>query len=405
MIEGNRPNSSQGPGMDLIQFFRILKRYHRWIGGCFLACVALSLIYTSLQQRIYESIATIIAPKEGPTGLASQLALTGLAQSISGLSIPSLAPNRELFVSILKSRTMAKDIVDQFDLRKRYKTNSDIKAINKLKDRTVIAPSKEGVISVKVEDEDPKLAADIANLYGANLNRMITRYETSNASKQRSFVAEQLAKTQADLKKAEEDLLKFQERHKAVALQEQARSTVEAAATLKGEIVAAMVKLEGMRNYATDDNPEVIMQKRSLEEMKRQLAGMEFGDGLKTGSWSQSSETASGGAGEFSVPFTNFPELNLELARLTRNLKIHETVYTLLTEQLEEAKIAEARDTPTVQLLDVAIPAEQHSRPRRGLTAAVAGFSGLCLGIFLALAIEYFKALRAQARLQTLQQP
>jgi tyrosine-protein kinase Etk/Wzc len=205
--------------------------------------------------------------------------------------------------------------------------------------------SKDGVISVKVQETDPQLAAAIANFYVAHLDQMITRFATTEASKQRAFIADRLTETERELRGAEEALRQFQETNKVIALQERAREAVETAAHPKGEIMASEVQLEVMRNFATDANPEVVKLKQRIEEMKRHLSGMQYGKG-----WVLPAENRNPGEprNEIHIPFAQVPELGLQLARLMRDVKVQETVYTFLTQQLERAKIAEARDMLTV---------------------------------------------------------
>ncbi len=95
------------------------------------------------------------------------------------------------------------------------------------------------------------------------------------------------------------------------------------------------------------------------------------------------------------MPAAKVPMIGLELARLARDLKVQDTVYMLLTQQLEQVKIAEARDTPGVQVLDHAFPALRKSKPKIKLQMALAGAVSLFLGIFLAFFLEYIQRQRA----------
>ena len=101
---------------------------------------------------------------------------------------------------------------------------------------------------------------------------------------------------------------------------------------------------------------------------------------------------------DFSVPFARVPEVGLELARLTREVKVQETLVTLLTQEVQHARINEARDLPTVQVLDRAVPAVRHSRPRFGLNLAFAGMTSLVAGVFLAFLLEYVRTLPRRVR-------
>ena len=129
--------------------------------------------------------------------------------------------------------------------------------------------------------------------------------------------------------------------------------------------------------------------------MKRHLAQMQYGQGMDLPSESRNPGQA---RRDFQVPFTKVPELGMELVRLTREVKIQETVYGLLTAQFEQAKINEARDMPTVQLLDKAIPAERKARPKTVLNMAIAGTLSLFVGILLAFFLEYLERIRKQER-------
>jgi uncharacterized protein involved in exopolysaccharide biosynthesis len=74
--------------------------------------------------------------------------------------------------------------------------------------------------------------------------------------------------------------------------------------------------------------------------------------------------------------------------KLAREVKIQEVLVTLLTQQLEQARIAEARDTPVVQVLDRAVPSARYSRPRAARNGAIAGVIMLVLGVSLAVILE-----------------
>jgi tyrosine-protein kinase Etk/Wzc len=378
----------------LLEYWRVVRKHLRLIVLLCVIAVLATMGYSLWLPKVYESTATLLTPDERGgrgLGLATALAASGIVQSFPGLSIPSMTPQRDIFVGILRSRTMAQDVVERFHLQQRYEAKYLGDAIGRLLKATTVALSKEGIISVKVEDTDPQLAADIANFYAGNLDQMLARIATTEASKQRAFVAVRLTETERELRRAEEALRQFQEKNKVIALQEQARGAVETTAQLKGEIMASEVQLEVMRKFATDANADVIKLKRRIEEMKRHLAQMQYGQG-----WVLPAESRNPGEprNEIHIPFAQVPELGLELARLMRDVKVQETVYTLLTQQLEQAKIAEARDMPTVQTLDKAVPGDRKSKPKIKLNMAIAGLTSLLAGLLLAFFLEYLASVK-----------
>lgn len=389
MDEGRSLRKYDDGEVSLLDYWRVVRKHLRLIVVLYVIAVLASMGYSLWTPKIYEATATILTPDERvgrSLGLATALATSGVSQAVPGGSLPSLTPQRDMFVSVLKSRTMAQDVVQRFDLQERYQAPFLSDAIRYLYGMTTVPLSKDGVISVKVQETDPQLAAAIANFYVAHLDQMITRIATTEASKQRVFIADRLTETERKLRGAEEALRQFQETNKVIALQEQAREAVETAAHPKGEIMASEVQLEVMRKFATDANPEVVKLKQRIEEMKRHLSGMQYGKG-----WVLPAENRNPGEprNEIHIPFAQVPEVGLQLARLMRDVKVQETVYTFLTQQLERAKIAEARDMLTVQALDKAVPADRKSKPKISFNMAVAGITSLFVGILLAFFLEY----------------
>jgi len=308
--------------INLLDYWRVIWKYKWVIGGlCFVSVIA-ALIFSLLSPKIYESTATVLTPKEGGGGnLLSALGATGLGQQIAGISIPSFTPNRDLFISLLKSRLLAKDVVERFNLKERYQARTLEEAIESAKSIPKVSQTKEGVIEIKVEDTDPKMAADIANFYLELLDRVVSKLGTSAAGRQARFIAEQLSRADKELKAAEETIRQFQEKNRAVLLGDMSNS---------------------MR-----------------------------------------------------LPAARVPQVGLELARLTRDVKLQETIYTLLTQQLEQAKISEAQDMPVVQVLDKAVPAIYKSKPKIRLNMALGGAVSLFLGIFVAFFLEYIQRQRS----------
>lgn len=348
--------------------------------------VSATLTVSLMLPRIYVSTASLLVPREtGASNLLGGLAsATVLLQQVPGFPVPSLTPNRDMLLGILKSRTVMEATSRHFGLQERYRARYPGEAIEQLQRKTDVSLTREGIITIQVEDTEPHVAAEIANFYVSELDRLVAKYGTSEAGRQREFISEQLSRASAQLASSEEALRRFQERNQAVVLQEQTRGAIEAAARLKGEIMASEVQLQVMRHFATEANPEVVALRRRSEEMKRQLVQLEYGEQV------QRSIPAMPGREErdFSVPFAKVPGVGLVLVRLTRDVKVQETLVTLLTQQLEQARISEAKDLPIVQVLDRAVPADRPIRPRVRLNVAVAVIASLIGGVCLAVLRE-----------------
>jgi tyrosine-protein kinase Etk/Wzc len=390
-VRGAERMAGDGEG-SIVDYASTVWRRRWMIATLGVVALVIAFVISMLLPKTYDSVATVLAPKEGAAGglLPGLTASSGLLQQVVGLSLPSLTPNRDLLISVLRSRTIADSVVTKFDLQQRYRERYREDAINRLRRMTAVSLTKEGVIAVRVEDTDAARAAEMANYYVDLLDRLVAQYSRGEAGRQRGFLTSQLASAKTDLDTAEEELRRFQEKNRAIVLQEQTKGAIEAAARLKGEIIAAEVQLQAMRNFATEANPEIVQLRRRIDEMKRQLGQMQYGDG--------SAPTPNAGRRDFSVPFAKVPEVGLELARLTREVRIQETLVTLLTQQGEQARLVEAKDVPVVQVLDRAVPSERPIRPRVAVNVAVSVAGSLLLGVFLALFLDSSSRWRAASR-------
>lgn len=364
---------------------------HAWVvvALCALAAGAAVLV-TPYLPRTFEATGTLLVTRESQSsGVLGGLAAAGLLQQVPGLPSTSATPNRDMLVSVLRSRTMAAAAVDRYRLAERYGKRLRQDALDYHQKLVQVRLSREGVISVRVEDSDPRVAADVANFYLDHLDTLMARFSTTEAGQQRRFYLEQLARARTDLEGAESALRRFQEQNRAMALQEQMRGAVEATAKLKGEIMAAEVQRQVLRGFATESNPEMVALGRRIEEMKRQLAGMQYGDEIPP------ARAVAGEKQDLYVPFAQVPQVGLELARLTRQVRTQETLVAVLTQQVEQLKIAEDKDLPVVRVLDRAVPAERHSRPRLRDNLVIAGGAGFGLACLIAIGLDRRKTRRS----------
>ena len=368
----------------LFDYWDVLVARRKMIAAFFLFGTCLTLAISLLLPKIYESTSSVLPQLESKEGGALAALLTapgaaGMAQNL-GIGLPGLPTTpTDVFVSILKSRLMADEVIKKFDLMNRYHESTMVDTRKELEDHLRITVTKEKVIKVSVEDEDPQVAADMANFYVANLDRLNRTVTVSKAGQNRAFLERRLSETMESMAKAEEALRDFQAKNKTVAVEAQAKVMIEAAAMIQGQITAQEVQLQVMGGYLSPDNPDLARIRSNVEELKKQLAIMGSGKDARGLLSSDRLHPA----------MVAVPDLALQFGRLFRQVKVQETLFTLLTSQHEQAKIAEARDTPTVQVLDPAVPADKRSRPRVLLNIAVAGVLALIMGTFTAYFLDY----------------
>lgn len=386
--------------INLLDYWDVLWRRKKLLGIIFGSLFLVVLIFCLVTPRTYQSISSVLpSPISGTSGILSSAAGSSPLAQIAAISGSGMSPDQNLYMSVLNSRTIHEYIIEKLNLKnhyhwsklfgyipyKRVKYMEDI--VKCLVDVTTISVADEGTISIAVEDWNSGLAADIANAYIEYLDRLITQFATVNAGRQRRFIADQLAKAEKDLKLAEENLKHYQEKNRAVSLSDQAKGAIDAAAMLKGEILASEVQLQGMKIYAKDSHPDVIKLKSRIDELKRQLGQSQYSTGLDLPPLSKS--TPGHFQKEIYLPVVNVPQAALELARLTREVKIDEELYILLLEQLEQAKISEVKDTPVVQVVDHAVPANRKYKPKTIIILAVFLVINTVLSISVIFVIEY----------------
>lgn len=312
--------------------------------------------------------------------------------NVPGLALPAAtASTSEIMVEILKSRSVNEQVLkrkfacknDSLPLYKCLKSPSLAKALIKMSRTARFSVSKQGIISIAVELNNRKLAADVANAYVEELDRINQEKSVSRAKNSRIYIESQLRETNNKLKTATKELAVFQQQNKAVSLEEQMRASIQQAGELKGQIIAKEVQIGVMLQTMKPQNPLVVRAQKELDELNRRYKELQYGEA-----------TLEEPEGEFYLPFTDVPEVGLKLAELTREVKVQETVWELLNQQYYQAKIEEARNTPTVQVLDYAEPPVIPSSPKKKVLVIVFGLLSILLTILWEFTLHFYENLK-----------
>jgi len=337
---------------------------------------AISLLIAFLIPTRYAST-TQLMPPDPPAGQGMAL-LAGIAGKMGatlgaiGGDLLGMNTSADLFAGVLQSRTVQNDLITKFDLRKVYGQRRWIDARKELGRRTDISiDRKSGILTIQVTDHDPKRATALAQEYVAQLNNVVTQLNTSSAHRERVFLEERIGQEKTELEAAEKDFSQFASKSGAIDIKEQGKAMVEAAAILEGQLIAAKTELEGLRQIYTDQNVRVRTTQARVAELQRQVVKM---DGKVEPENSKPSKDD-----ELYPSIRKLPLLGVTYADLYRHTKVEETVFETLTQQYEIAKVQEAKEVPSVKVLDPAeIPEKKVFPPRTLLTI---------LGALLAFAI------------------
>jgi len=401
----SRPNPTYSPGLkpDLVQSrptrigstvgkLTVLWESRPFLYKFSLFALILSVVVVFLIPVRYTSTTRLMPPDSAGGGMSSILAaLTkgGGSSELASLGgeLFGLKSNGEVFVGMLHSNTVENALIDKFDLRKVYGTRTYMNARNDLEDRTdVNADRKSGIITIKVSDRNAQRAADMGREYVNQLNHLVTSLDTSAAHRERVFLESRLNEVQVQLEAAEKDFSAFASKNTALDIKEQGRAMIGAAADLEGQLIAAETTLEGLRQIFTANNVRVRSLQARIDEYRRQLQKM----GGKTPTDSGATGTQPGAASKSEQAdyptIRELPILGVTWSDLYRRTRVEEVVFETLTKQYEMAKVEEAREVPSVKVLDGADVPEKKSFPPRLLFIALGTLFGFIVACVWSLA-------------------
>lgn len=367
-MENQRDRQNPEEYIDLLEYWALIIRHRKFIGTATVAAFVLSVIISLVLPKTYLAKASVLPPQQdNPADVLLQSSGLG---SLAGGFLGSKSQS-DLWVGILNSQTVQDAVIVRFGLRELYSTDTIEDTRKALAKNVTIEKSQEEIISIGVEDEDPKRAADMANAFAEELDKISMGSVTTSGQRVRIFVEKRLKEAKADFFKTEEEIRAFQEKHGVVKIDDQSKVIIESMGELKGQIIAKEVQLQTLLSYATPTNPQAQLLKTELGELRSKFREFEKGPSSN---------------GIF-IPTARLPEISIKYARLFRDAKVQETLFELLTQQYEFARMQEAKDTPTVQFLDYAKPPEKKSKPKRSLIV----LSGVFLGLFGSIGYVFIK--------------
>lgn len=286
--------------------------------------------------------------------LASLGALGGIAGAAAGIKNPA-----DQYVAFMKSTSLENALIDRFKLMERYDAEFKQDARKTLEGNVKITSGKDGIITVEVDDYDPQFAADLANAHVEELAKLMGRLAVTEAQQRRQFFEKQLEQTKDKLAQAETAL-----RETGVSLntlKSNPLMAVSAVSSLRAQITAQEVKLGAMRGYLAETAPEFRQALAELSSLRAQLAKQSEQDKPTNGA---------SGQGDYVSAYREF--------------KYQEALFELFAKQFEMAKVDEAREGATIQVVDVAQPPERKSKPKKALIAVLATLaSGFALLLFV----------------------
>ena len=321
--------------------------------------------------EVYKSTARLLPPQQAQSGTAALLSQLGGVAGIAAGAAGIKSPN-DLYIGMLKSRTVADRLIAKYDLKKNYDVKSQEKARKELEGNTLISSGKDGLIVIEVEDTNKKLVADIANGYIAELKKLTQVLALTEASKQRMFFERQLEITKDNLADSEIALKRSIDKNGVVSVDGDSRAIVEIISKLRAKISAKEIQLGSMQSYITANNPDYIQIKEELRNLRVGLAKLENGNS----------------PGAMKDAQSGSEEIGLKSIKILRDVKYNQMLYELLAKQYEAARLDEAKESAIIQVLDAAVEPEKKFKPRRIIIVLLSTFVALFLSIVAALVLE-----------------
>ena len=346
---------TESSALDLLILVLERKRFiARFVMG---AAVVATVVAFLLPVR-YEAKVVLLPPAQNSSisSMMGQLGGLGALGSLASLAGGGLGIKNpaDMYVSFLTSRTVEDAMIQRFDLMKEYKEKRMVDTRKEFEKRTtVVAGAKDGLIRITLEDGDRKRAAEMANAYVDEFCKLSASLAITEAARRRLFFEQQVQQAKDKLTEAEEAMTKTEQSTGVLQIDSQARSLVESAAILRAQVVAKQVQIEGMRSFATEDNPNLLLAKQELAALQSQLQHV-AGSESDTGS-------------DINLSKGRVTQSGMEYLRRFRDLKYQETVFELLAKEFEIAKLDEAREGSIVQVVDAAVAPDKKSSPHRTL--------------------------------------
>jgi uncharacterized protein involved in exopolysaccharide biosynthesis len=365
------PSENEISALDILI---ILLGRKRFIVRFVLGSAVFAAIVSLLLPVQYEAKIVLLPPQQNSSigsallgQLGQQMGALGSLAALAGGGV--LKNPSDMYVSLLTSRTVEDGVIQRFGLMAEYRVKLLSSARKALEHRmTVLAGSKDGLIRITLEDRDPKRAAELANGFVDEFRKLSSSLAITEAARRRLFFEQQLQQAKENLANAEEAMAKTQQSTGVLEIDSQARALIESAAVLRAQVVAKQVQIEGMRSFATDDNPGLILAKQELAALQSQLerlAGSQHDD-----------------SSDINLSKGRVTQAGMEYIRRFRDLKYDEAIFELLAKEFEIAKLDEAREGSIIQVVDAAVPPDRKSFPPRTLIVIVATILAFFFALF-----------------------
>ena len=372
--------------IDLI--YPIYKRRKFLITFCLIITCFVGII-SVFSEKIYEAKAVIL-PEASDSGSDVGVKAAFLEQfGIAGIGGSQSTPSA-IFEAVLKSNELAAEVLKRYDFYFMMGTDNQIKIrlAKAYAEKVNVSKSKNDTsISISMQTNDPVFAADMTNSYVRALDEYNLTNSYTSTMRLREYIEDRLKVVDEELDSAQKKLREFQEKNKAVSIGKQTEATLEILAEMESQKVALEVQKAAKQKFYKGPHIEIEQLDAQIEAINKNISRLTNSDE------SLIPIELEKGKVEFYIPLTRIPALNYDESKLLLKVKAKTGVITMLTTQLEQAKLDEAKDMPTINTLEIAEPPQYPVKPKKKLNVILALVVSLFLGIFIIFLMEFTQRL------------
>ncbi len=384
--QGNENTSNQkAVGNSFVEFLTISVRY-RWFLFWFVFIITVSATtYALLAPKWFKSTTSVL-PAENTDFLSAFSGISSLVKNFSpAKGLAALTGNTEFdkYMAILKSQTMIDDVINKFDLKSEYDMKKEYheKVVKEFLSNVDLTVEDEGDLSLTVYDKSAQRAADIANYMINKLNEINTQISITNAKANREFIEKRYLQNVNDISRLENDMKDFQQKYGVVAVPQQIEATVKAMSSIYGELAQKEIAFNVLKRTYGDKSPLTSNAQIEVQEIQKKINSLNAGN--------DDSKNVN-----LLIPFKKAPELAYKYLKIYRDLEIQYKILEFIQPMYEQAKVEEVRNTPSVLILDKAVPADRKSKPRGTIFAMVSFVSSTIIGYFIIFVMVLFQKIK-----------
>ena len=344
----------------------------RWVVLGVTTLVAICAVAISLQlPNWYAATARVLPPESSGASPITAALMRGSGGAAAAL-LGTGHSDYSRYLSILSSRRVLEDLVDEFNLVEVYEVQDTPapreEALRELQ-KNISFPVHEtyDYLSVVVFDRDPQRAAQIANRAVAELNEINTELSATNATSYARSVESRYQEAEAALDSVMSASQAFQRRYGILDLDVQTQAYFSQLAEARGRAEATEIDYDALRAQYGSENPEVQLLGEAVAASDARIR-----------------EMMNGSEATLPVPLSDMSGVVRQYADLQREGEVQRQILEAVQPLVEQARFEKEKRIEAVQVVDAAVAPAKKAKPSRAILVATATLSGFLLsGLFV----------------------